>query len=222
MSRPPQTENSVTANRRGIIDFVGAPVNTAYYPADDAFMQAAYPVMGPPVGPPIGPAVYTMAAGYPAGPAQPSAYMQAPYTPPPGVTASVPPGYVPAYAGSPYYTYPVGAVGSAVLPDITQRQVSAQSPITEEALQQKVDSKIEAIMSAHKTDLLSQQISRLTDKVQKLSKNIESQQFATDRVGLSDVSAAPSDSQENEMSRRLRKLAAESSRRASSDATPHF
>ena len=219
MSRPPQTENTVTANRRGIIDFVSAPMNTAYYPADDAFMQAAYPVMGahmgPPMGAPIGPAVYTMAAGYPTGPAQPSAYMQAPYPPP--IPTSLPQGYVPAYAGSPYYTYP-----APVLPDLTQRQLSAQTPVTEETLQQKVDSKIEAIMSAHKTDMLSQQISRLTGQVQKLSKNIEYQHWPTDRANSSEISATSDDPQENEMSRRLRKLAAESSRGASSNTGPKF
>jgi hypothetical protein len=216
MSRPPQNENTTVANRRGIIDFVGAPVNTAFYPVDDAYVQAGYPVMGAPMPPPVGPAIYAMAPAYPSGPAQGQtpAYVQAPYPTP--VTATAPQGYIPAYTGGAYYPYPVGA---AVLPDSAARPVAAQTPISEETLQQKVDSKMEAIMSAHKTDMLSQQITRLTDKVQKLSKNIEYQQCTN---SLSGISASPSDSNENEMSRRLRKLAAESSRRASSDSTPHF
>ena len=74
-------------------------------------------------------------------------------------------------------------------------------------------------MNAHKTDMLSQQISRLTEKVQKLSNNIEITK--SERTGLSSTS---SDSDEGEMSRRLKKLAAESGRRASSEsrATPLF
>jgi hypothetical protein len=209
MSRPVQAENTITANRRGIIDFVGAPMNTPYYAADDAYMQAAYPPMGPQ---PMGPGVYTM-AGYPQGPMPGAAYMQAPYT---TTLPAAPQAYMQAYAGSPYYSYPVGATA---IQEQASRPVAAQSQISEEALQQKVDSKIEAIMSAHKTDILSQQITRLTDKVQKLSNNIEYQQSAGDRAGLSAASTDPS---ENEMSRRLRKLAAESSRRASSESTPHF
>ena len=217
MSRPPQNENSTVANRRGIIDFVGAPMNTAFYPVDDAYVQAGYPVMGASMSPPVGPAVYAMAPAFPpGGPAQgqPSAYVQAPY--PTHIPTNTPQAYIPAYTGGAYYPYPVGAT---VLPDPAARPVAAQTPINEETLQQKVDSKIEAIMSAHKTDMLSQQITRLTDKVQKLSKNIEYQQCTN---SLSGVSASPTDSSENEMSRRLRKLAAESSRRASPDSTPHF
>jgi len=177
-------------------------------------MQAAYPVMGAPVGP----AMYAMAAGYPPGPAQTPtyvqapAYMQAPYTMPPN--PPIPPGYVSAYGGSPYYTYPVGA---GVIPEATQRQLSAQPITTVETLQQKVDAKIESIMSAHKTDMLSQQITRLADKVSKLTNHIEYQQCVGDRASLPDVSVGSS-GEENEMSKRLRKLAAESSRRAS----PHF
>lgn len=210
MSRPIQSENNFPANRRSVIDFVGAPMplNTALYPADDMYMQANYA--------PVGPTVYTM-AGYPQGPGQPTAYVQAPYSLPP---TPVPQGYSTAYTGNPYYPYPVGAT---TLPEPAQRGVAAQPPITEETLQQRVDSKIEAIMSAHKTDMLSQQISRLTDKVQKLSNNIEHKSCAaSDRSGL--ASSSSHDPDESEMSRRLRKLAAESGRRASSESrsTPLF
>jgi hypothetical protein len=77
-------------------------------------------------------------------------------------------------------------------------------------------------MSAHKADMLSQQISRLTDKVQKLSNSIEHKR--SERSDLTSSSCSSLDSGENEMSRRLRKLAAESGRRASSEshATPVF
>ncbi len=208
MSRPTQSESNYHANRRGVIDFVGAPMplNTALYPADDMYMQANYA--------PMAPAVYTM-SGFPPAQGQPTPYMQAAYPVP---IAPLPPGYT----ASPYCTYPIGAASATTLPDASQRSVAAaQPPITEETLQQKVDSKIDAIMNAHKTDMLSQQISRLTDKVQKLTNNIELRQ--SDRVGLS--SSTPSlDSDEGEMSRRLKKLAAESGRRASSESrtTPLF
>ena len=212
MSRPAQPENNFASNRRSVIDFVGAPmpINTALYPADDMYMQANYA--------PMPPGVYTM-SGYPSGPGQStSAYVQAAYPVP---LTAVPQGYTAAYAASPYCAaYPVSA--AATLPDTAQRGVAASQPtITEETLQQKVDSKIDAIMNAHKTDMLSQQISRLTEKVQKLSNNIEIQK--SERTSLPSTSNF-TDSGEGEMSRRLRKLAEESGRRASSEsrATPLF
>lgn len=213
MSRPTQPENHFASNRRSVIDFVGAPIplNTALYPADDMYMQAGYA--------PVPPGVYTM-SGYPPVTSQPTpAYVQAAYPVP---LAPVPQGYTAAYAGSPYCAYPVSA--ATTLPDTTQRGVAAsQPPITEETLQQKVDSKIDAIMNAHKTDMLSQQISRLTEKVQKLSNNIELGK-QPERTGISSISSPSPVSDEGEMSRRLRKLAEESSRRASSESrvTPLF
>ena len=206
MSRPTQSESSYHANRRNVIDFVGAPMplNTALYPAEDMYMQAGYA--------PVAPTVYTM-SGFSPAQGQPNPYMQAAYPVP---LAPVPSGYA-AYAGSPYCTYPIGAATTTAttLPEPAQRPLAAAQPtITEETLQQKVDSKIDAIMNAHKTDMLSQQISRLTDKVQKLTNNIELRQ--SDRAGL--ASPPSIDSDENEMSRRLRKLAAESGRRASSES----
>lgn len=208
MSRPTR-ENSFTSNHRSVIDFVGAPMplNTALYPVDDMYMQASYAPA---------PGVY-----YPPAPGQATpAYVQAAYPVPLTPVQQVPAGYTAAYAGSPYCAYPVGA--ATTLPETAQRGVAASQPaITEETLQQKVDSKIDAIMNAHKTDMLSQQISRLTEKVQKLSNNIEQKQ--SERAGLSSTSS-PLESDEGEMSRRLRKLAAESGRRAASEsrATPLF
>jgi cysteine sulfinate desulfinase/cysteine desulfurase-like protein len=117
------------------------------------------------------------------------------------------------YTNSPYYTYTVGPNAAT---EIAARGISSKPSVTEESLQQKVDAKIDSIMSAHKADMLSQQISRLTDKVQKLSNNIEYKQS-----GVSSSSISASESGETEMSRRLRKLAAESSRRAVSDG-PNF
>jgi hypothetical protein len=201
-----QSESTFPANRRNVIDFVGAPMplNTALYPADDMYMQASYA--------PVGPPVYTM-AGYPPAPGQPPAgYMQAAYPVP---LAPLPQGFATAYTGSPYCPYPINA--AAPPQDTAQRGVAAQPALTEETLQQKVDSKIDAIMTAHKTDMLSQQISRLTDKVQKLSNNIELSQ--SERGGLSS-SSSDTTAGGDEMSRRLRKLAAESSRRAGSDSQP--
>ncbi len=117
---------------------------------------------------PLGPPVYTMSE-YPQGPGQPAAaYMQAAYPIP---LAPLPQGYTSAYAASPYCTYPVGA--TTTLPETAHRGIAAQQPIKEKTLQQRVDPKIEAIMSEHKADMLSQQISRLTYKVQKLSNSIE-------------------------------------------------
>jgi outer membrane murein-binding lipoprotein Lpp len=187
MSRPTQTDNTfIAAPRRGVIDFVSAP---ALYPAEDVYVQAGYAAAGP-VG-------YTM-AGYPQGPGQP-AYMQAPYT---VQQPAMPQGYPVTYAGSPYYAYPVAAAPVQAL-----SQPVSQPQITEDSLQQKVDAKIDSIMTAHKADMLSQQISRLTDKVQKLSNHM-------DQAKPTGLSSSDSD---DEMSRRLRKLAAESSRRASAD-----
>jgi hypothetical protein len=208
MSRPTHNDtNYIAANRKGIIDFVGAPVNTIY-PADDMYMQAGYAPIGP------GQPVYTM-AGYPTGLAPglapPAGYVQAPFPVQPQPPM---PNFPIAYTNSPYYTY---AVGPTATTDLAARGVSAKPPVTEETLQQKVDAKIESIMSAHKADMLSQQISRLTDKVQKLSNNIEYKQSG---VPSSTISA--SESGETEMTRRLRKLAAESSRRAVSDGQSNF
>ena len=210
MSRPAQPESNMFSNRRGVIDFVSAPMpmNTALYPAEDMYMQANYA--------PMPQAVYTM-SGYPAAQGQPATIMQAPYTLP---VQPMPSAYPAVYTNSPYYQYPVAPAAQAA-GDPSQRSIASQQSITEETLQKKVDSKIEAIMAAHKTDMLSQQISRLTDKVQKLSNNIEYKQSSASprHGGLSSTS----DSDESEMSRRLKKLAAESGRRAGeSRPTPLF
>jgi hypothetical protein len=205
MSRPTQTENNYQHSHKSVIDFVGAPMplNPGMYPTDEMYMQSNYP--------PVGPGVYAM-AGYPAYPGQqPVSYMQAPYPPPPTPT---PQGYTGAFNGTPYYPYPISTAVNA--PPTNHRNIEVQPLITEDTLQQKVDAKIEAIMNSHKTEMLTQQISRLTNTVQRLSKNIEFNQ--SDRPGLSSVST-PSSCHENEMSRRLRKLAAESGRAASHDTT---
>jgi hypothetical protein len=207
MSRPTQTDSNYTNTRKSVIDFVNAPMpmNAALYPADDMFMQANYvPVQAP---------LYTM-AGYPQTPGQPTAFMQAPMQAPYQIpVTTTPQGYTAAYA-TPYYTYPAPA-----LPEPAQtslRTVAPQPSTTEETLQQKVDAKIDAIMAAHKTDMLSQQITRLTDKVQKLSHNIAAER--------NDTASSTMGSEEGEMSRRLRKLAAESGRRPipESKTTPLF
>lgn len=214
MSRPPQYEPNIPmANRRSVIDFVGVPAPQPQYFAHEEFaLQAGYPPQGPsPYFPAQSPASlqaqYAMQLQqYPQ--YQPNPYMQSAYTPIP-VAPMQPPYMASAYLvqqpQDPALQYGAG--------------VATQRSITEESLRDKINTKIESIMDSHRTELMSTQIENLTDKVQKLSRNIEAQSF-TERAARSsscppgEAKSIASESPDEELSKRLRRLAAESSRRA--------
>jgi hypothetical protein len=211
MSRPPQYEqHTPLAARKGVIDFVGVPQYTAQYQPEDC-IQSSFPPQGP----------------YPPNAAYPYTGVQAPY---PSVQASY---AAPVYPAYPSPTYPQPAyVHSQYQAPYPQSQymaahyspaepVASHSPITEESLREKINTKIESIMDSHRAEVLSNQIERLSDKVQRLSRNIEASNVrptpsqASLPRSLSPLrSASPSieSERDEELSKRLRRLAAESNK----------
>ena len=231
MSRPPQHDQyqlSAAANRRNIIDFVGVPVGapqSAPYSYDDHLIQSMYPPSGPS---PYAPMPCAPVVGAPYAPLYPSAYpatpyMQSAYAPglagamPPTMTPTMPPTMLapgqPPFMASPYSqypTYPPPADAGA------GAHVSSQPSVTEESLRNKINSKIESIMEMQKADMLSNQIEKLTNKVQKLSQNIENKAAAPPaRSAERNYVSSSASRHDDELDARLRRLAAESSRKAS-------
>ena len=217
MSRPPHLQDQAPI-RKGIIDFVGAP---AYYPGFDE--PAYYPqqtvgschpgLYNPmPLQQQQQPMPYaTMMQGYP-GPVG-SLYPGQEYVNSAGYYPPMP------YTSSPYYTPPI--------PQPEPPSLSSSKPsISEEEIKERINSKIESIMEAQKTEMLSNQIEKLTDRVQKLSRNIEYSHSSPPSSGLSsgyspDEARAPANlsSYENaggdddDISHRLKQLASESMKR---------
>ena len=153
--------------------------------------------------------------------------MAQPYAPGPGYQPYVQSSYPSPYMAAPYTADPPG--------------VAAQPPISEEALREKINSKIESIMDSHRSEVLSSQIERLTDKVGRLSRDLKDAQARPCAAPASLASYAhPSDytpvsshapitspnpsssyydppslsspERDDELNRRLKRLAAESSR----------
>lgn len=211
MSRPPQQDPfqlSAAANRRNIIDFVGVPVaaQPASYSYDDHYIQSMHPPAGGSLYHP--PMLCAPGVASPYAPAYPSAYPAlpgAPYMQSAYPTTPLPPGQQPSFMAAPYGQYPVAPAA----PD--GMHVSSQPSVTEESLRNKINSKIESIMEMQKADMLSNQIEKLTNKVQKLSNSIEN------KAAASSTRAAEKSyvgSRDDEVDARLRRLAAESSRKA--------
>jgi hypothetical protein len=207
MSRPPQYEPNAQplAARKSVIDFVGVP---QYYPQDDALQSPYTPQYSP----------YS-----------PQPYMAQPYTPQPYTPQSYAPQPYMAqpYSPQPYMQSPYSAPYEPVAPT-----VSAQPAITEEVLRDKINSKIESIMDSHRSEVLSSQIERLTDKVGKLSRDLKdanARPCAAPATLASHSTYAPisspnpsssyytpsrlsSPEQDEELKRRLKRLAADSNR----------
>jgi hypothetical protein len=87
--------------------------------------------------------------------------------------------------------------------------VSSQPSITEDILREKINTKIDTIMESHRSEVLSNQIERLTDKVQALSHNLHA---AHARPLPAPASLAEPEGDE-ELTKRLKRLAAESSKK---------
>lgn len=213
MSRPPQNDpmqSSAIASRRGVIDFVSVPVNAqhgGYSSVDDHYIQSLYPPQGPMAYMPTSlaaaapmpvvnggvvpmPAGMAMAAPYP-----PTGYVPAPY-----------PAMPSAYMAAPYF------VPAMQQQDPNGSQPLASKPqVTEDGLREKINSKIDSILEMQKTDMLSSRIERLTDKVQKLSRNIEAHGAAS---GYTATESIKSGDEGGELKARLKRLAAESGKRA--------
>ena len=122
--------------------------------------------------------------------------------------------YYPAmpYTASPYYTPPIPQPDPASLS-------SSKPSISEEEIKERINAKIESIMEAQKTEMLSNQIERLTDRVQKLSRNIESQpsptpsRYSPGDSARGEASLSSSYGDDN-ISQRLKQLASESMKKA--------
>lgn len=203
MSRPPHYVESQQPTRKGVIDFVGAP--------------ACYPSMEEAFYAPMQQASNGQHALY-------SPYPNPGYTPmmmqPAGPIASMYPGqeyvnssaYYPAmpYTASPYYTPPIPQPDPASLS-------SSKPSISEEEIKERINAKIESIMEAQKTEMLSNQIERLTDRVQKLSRNIEAQpspsRYSPEDSARGEASLGSSYG-DDDISKRLKQLASESMRKA--------
>ena len=210
MSRPPQYEPNAQplAARKSVIDFVGVP---QYYPQDDA-LQSPYTPQYSPYSP----------QPYMAQPYTPQPYTPQPYAPQPYMAQS--------YSPQPYMQSPYSAPYMSA-----PEPVAAQPAITEEVLRDKINSKIESIMDSHRSEVLSNQIERLTDKVGKLSRDLQARPCAAPASLSSHSTYSPisthapitspnpssdyyssssvSSLEENEeLNRRLKRLAADSSR----------
>jgi len=240
MSRPPQQE---IQPRRGVIDFVSAPM-PSYCSPDEQFMQAQMSAQGYDGG------MYTQnypmqaAAGY--SPYGNYVSAQIPLQAQPNFPSNMQNGFQPLQANlqpnlqpiiqqnlqsnmqqmptpgpnfASNYQYPGTAYPGYTLSSNMQT-LSSNPGVNEDSLREKINSKIESIMESQKAQVLSTQIERLTDKVQKLSNHIEiNSRMAQASNNISSprniASSAPSG--EDNISRRLKELAAESSKLARKD-----
>ena len=203
MSRPPHYVEAQPPNRKGVIDFVGAP---ACYPSMEEAFYAPMQQQQNPQG---------LYSPYPT-PGYPPMMMQAPGPQYPGVSSMYPgqeyvnsAAYYPAmpYTASPYYTPPIPQPDPASLS-------SSKPSITEEEIKERINAKIESIMEAQKTEMLSNQIERLTDRVQKLSRNIEApSRYSPGDSARGEASLSSSYGDDN-ISQRLKQLASESMKKA--------
>lgn len=200
-----------------------------YYPSnEDMYMQSQYPPVGPGAGPQYPQtnlyAAYNQPMNQgmmpPQGPAQgqympvQTQFMPMPVPAPMQYSAQGNP-----YMASQYYPMPGGPQ-----PDSCAKStINSQSAITEESMHAKINAKIDSIMEVHKAEVLGNQIERLTDKVQKLSNKLDYAQVSKESRLQSSFDSADcrpvslsssSDTPDAELTRRLKKLAAESSRRA--------
>jgi hypothetical protein len=219
MSRPSViSENSMQNNQRigRIIDFANAPMP----PQFSSLSTCAYE---DPYG--HSPYSYSMvgAQGAYGMPPPPSIPVGSLY--PTGA-----PGFIAAQQARPLQAY---HTVDAPPPCISPRQ-SISTRVTEDELDHKINTQINSIMAAHKAETLCNKVEKLTDKVQMLSRNMEMAQMnnsmssdfpttstshgsrmessyeepsmhSSGRVGVS--------AREDDISYRLRKLAAESNKR---------
>jgi hypothetical protein len=209
MSRPPQYEPNAQplAARKSVIDFVGVP---QYYQQDDALQSPYTPQYSPYSQQPY------MAQTYTPNPYTPNPYNPQPYAPQP-------------YMAQSYSTYPYMQSPYSTPYMSAPEPVAAQPAITEEALREKINSKIESIMDSHRSEVLSSQIERLTDKVGKLSRDLQTRPCAAPATLASHSTHDPitspnpssayytsssisSPEHDEELTRRLKRLAADSNR----------
>jgi hypothetical protein len=121
--------------------------------------------------------------------------------------------YYPAmpYTASPYYTPPIPQPEPASLS-------SSRQSITEEEIKERINAKIDSIIEAQKTEMLSNQIEKLTDRVQKLSRNFappgpsysSPSQASMGPESISSSYAGQVCGNDEDISTRLRQLASES------------
>lgn len=233
MSRPSIVSENNAQRSNKIIDFVNAPMLPAYPGSlssqmyEDPYLlqspysnYATYPMSGPLSAPMLG-----AQAGMPYMPPAPSIPIGSVY--PGAASPGFMPGMTPPRHMQQFHTIdaPVQCQPAApVTPTISSR-------ITEDELDHKINSQINSIMAAHKAEALCSKVEKLTDKVQKLSRNMEISQSSPPEVSSrSEFSPPPvhsryapshsiessASSHDNEISSRLRRLAAESNRRVSS------
>ena len=225
MSRPPNNTqrepNLESMYSRGVIDFVhqGYPLNAPYpYPCNEEGF--------------VSPSVYTQ-AGFP-GYQHTSQLHQ---------LSMAPPGYPPSQQismGSPYHVY--------TDPMVPAQSIQAQPHLKVENstdIQERINAKIDSIINAHKTETLSSQINQLNTKIEMLTEmqktkaphqlnepyqrsRLSSDAYDRDTMHrlsrLSEESMASSkklssDISDSQITRQLRKLAADSAKRANERST---
>jgi hypothetical protein len=209
MSRAPQYEqHQQISSRKGVIDFVGVPQYSQHYQPEDG-LQSMYPPQGPYQAGPIYTSAGYSSAGY-SSPGYTQQAYQAPVYPQPTPFYSQQAYPQQAYSAPvytqqayPYQAYPSQYVSASCTPD------PAPASLTEDSLREKINTKIDSIMDTHRAEVLSTQIERLGDKVQRLSRHLEATHVRPD-PGPATLEEPERD---EELTKRLKRLAAESSKR---------
>lgn len=220
MSRPSViSENNMQHSQRlgRVLDFANVPVMQPYpqtvsscaYVEDPYCVQPQYGYhnsVGAPMFSPMQGGVYGM-------PPAPSIPISSVYPGPVPV-----PGFVGAAPVKPYQTV------DAPAPVVPSSSTSISSRITEDELDHKINTQINTIMATQKAESLCSKVERLTDKVQKLSRNMEIASSASrvDSHVDSHMESPMNSSRDGEINSRLRRLAAESNRRVNRRFSPDF
>jgi hypothetical protein len=221
MSRPSVVEQKYDPRRNGVIDFVNTPLPPqAVYPSpvacgyDDPYAhhQYAYSMVGGQYVPMAPTPTYVMPA-----PNHPQLGSLAAGYPPHQQFVSAP---VPFHA--PEQPLAVGAPSS----------VSTAPRISEEDLDQKINTQINSIMAAQKAEMLCSKVESLTHKIQKMSHSMEMAKMANSSSNSYDDDAPRSSGRvssdyESAIGNSLRRLAEESNtsdrrRSASQGRKPRF
>lgn len=159
MSRPSVVEQKYDPRRNGVIDFVNTPLPPqAMYPSpiscgyDDPYAHHQY-------------ACSTLGVPYAPGAPTPAYVVHSPGHVPMGAVGA-------GYPHQQFVSAPMPQLHAVEHP-VTVSAPAAAPRINEEDLDQKINSQINNIMAAHKAEMLCSKVDSLTQKIQKMSRNIE-------------------------------------------------
>jgi hypothetical protein len=197
-----------------VIDFINAPMNPSMMNVDESHLSTPYSFLANPTSTQLSsqyvpsnqqayivPTGHTVAMAYPA------------YSTPYSTPSNHNPTLNSAYGGQ--YQYQNQYLSSPM-------ETVSSSCLSEEALRQKINSKIDSIMESHKTEMLSSQVEKLSDRVHRLSRNLDRDTNTRARSEsprsispVTRVSSSFEPDTDREIRRRLSSLAKETGRTAS-------